>query len=139
MAVVPGWTVIRQGDQSADLVNGDENAGLFVDAGRANTSDIRQESTMAINQNIQSEGLTNVEQTPAQPQTVQGKNFQEILEVDYTADVQTDQGTMQVYGAWVTLYSASTRQAGFINLFAPSQDAFDASLQEAAAMMVSME
>jgi hypothetical protein len=139
MTVATGWTVDRQGDQSADLVNSDETAGLFVDAGRANTPNVKQESTIAINQNIDSAGLTNVQQTPADPTTVQGKNFQESLEVDYTADVQTDQGTMQVYGAWVTLYNGSTGAAAFFDFFAPSRAAFNASLQDAAAMMVSMQ
>jgi hypothetical protein len=139
MTVLPGWTVTRQGQQSADLFNGDRSAGLFVDAGRANTADIRQESTVLINQNIQSNGLTNVQQTPSQPQTLQGKNFQELLEVDYTADVQNNQGTMQIYGGWVTLYSASTGTSGLFNLFAASQAAFNASLKDAAQMMVSMD
>jgi hypothetical protein len=139
VTLAPGWTVTRQGDQSADLVNSDQTAGLFVDAGRANTPDIKQESTMMIKQNIDSAGLTNVQQTPTQPQTVQGKNFQEVLEVDYTADVQTDQGTMQVYGGWLTLYSASTGAAAFFDYFASSRAAFKASLMDAGQMMVSME
>jgi hypothetical protein len=92
-----------------------------------------------INQNIKSAGLTNVQQTPADPSAVQGKNFQESLEVDYTADVQTDQGTMEVYGAWVTLYNASTGAAALFDFFAGSQAAFKGSLQDAAAMMVSMQ
>jgi hypothetical protein len=139
ITVAPGWTVSRQGQQSADLFNGDQTAGLFVDAGRANTPDIRQESTMVINQNIQSAGLTNVQQTPSEPQTLQGKNFQEVLEVDYTADVQNNQGTMQIYGGWVTLYNASTGQSAFFDLFASSQAVFKASLHDAGAMLASME
>jgi hypothetical protein len=139
ITVAPGWTVNRQGQQSADLFNGDRSAGLFVDAGRADQPDIRQQSTALINQNIQSNGLTNVRQTPAQPQTLQGKNFQELLEVDYTADMQNDQGTMQIYGGWVTLYSASTGMAGLFHLVANSQSVFKASVQDAGQMLVSME
>jgi hypothetical protein len=60
-------------------------------------------------------------------------------EVDYTADVQNNQGTMQIYGGWVTLYSASTGTSGLFNLFAASQAAFNASLKDAAQMMVSMD
>ena len=48
---------------------------------------------------------------PVEP--VQGKNFQKMLEVDYTANVQTNQGTDQLYGGWVTFYNASTGMSGF--------------------------
>jgi hypothetical protein len=138
-SLAAGWTVTRQGQQSADLLNSKQSAGLFVDAGSANTSDIGQESTLLINQNIQSSGLTNVQQYPAQPQSLQGKNFQQLLEVDYTADIQTDQGTDQIYGGWVTLYNSTTGMSGLFNLYAGSHDAFKAALTDAANMMVSME
>ena len=137
--MAPGWTVTRQGQQSADLFNSNQSAALFVDAGGADTSDIGQESTLLINQNIQSSGLTNVQQHPAQPQPLQGKNFQQLLEVDYTANIQTNQGTDQIYGGWVTLYNSTTGASGFFNLYAGSQDAFKAALPDAASMMVSME
>jgi hypothetical protein len=139
MTVAPGWTVTHQGQQSADLYNRDQSAALFVIAGGADTPDIGQESTSLINQNIQSSGLTNVQQRPAPPQPLQGKNFQQLLEVDYTANVQTDQGTDQIYGGWVTLYNAKTGASGFFNLYAGSHDAFKAALPDAASMMVSME
>jgi hypothetical protein len=139
MTVAPGWTVTHQGQQSADLFNSDQSAALFVVAGGADASDIGQESTSLINQNIQSSGLTNVQQRPAQPQPLQGKNFQQLLEVDYTANIQTDQGTDQIYGGWVTLYNSITGASGFFNLYAGSHDAFKAALPDAASMMVSME
>lgn len=139
VTVASGWTVTNQGQQYAQLLNSDQTAGVFVDEGKANTSDIGQESTFLINQNIQNNGLTNVQQSPSQPQAVQGKNFQQILEVDYTANVQTNQGTGQIYGAWVTMYNSSTQMSGFFNLFAANQDAFQAALPGAASMMVSME
>jgi hypothetical protein len=139
MTVAPGWKVTRQSQQSADLINGSQSAGLFVNAGSANTSDIAQESTFLINHNIQSSGFTNVQQYPAQPQKLQGKNFQQLLEVDYTADVQTNQGTGQVYGGWVTLYNATTGMSSLFNFFAGSHDAFEAALTDGAQMMVSME
>ena len=139
MTVAPGWTVTHQGQQSADLFNRDQSAALFVVAGGADASDIVQESASLINQNIQSSGLTNVQQRPAQPQPLQGKNFQQLLEVDYTANIQTDQGTDQIYGGWVTLYNSITGASGFFNLYAGSHDAFTAALPDAASMMVSME
>jgi hypothetical protein len=139
MTVAPGWTVTHQGQQSADLFNSDQSAALFVVVGGADASDIVQESASLINQNIQSAGLTNVQQRPAQPQPLQGKNFQQLLEVDYTANIQTDQGTDQIYGGWVTLYNSTTGASGFFNLYAGSRNAFKAALPDAASMMVSME
>ena len=139
MTVAPGWTVTRQGQQSADLINSDQSAGLFVDAGSENTSDIRQESTFLINQNIQSSGLTNVKQTPAEPEPLQDKNFNQLFEVDYTANLQTNQGTDQIYGGWVTLYNTVTGVSGLFNLYAGSQATFKAALPDAAQMMLSMQ
>lgn len=139
MAVAPGWTVTRRGQQSADLINRDQTAGVFVNAGSENTSDIRQESTFLINHNIQSSGLTNVLQYPAQVQPLHGKNFNQLLEVDYTADVQTNQGTSQIYGGWVTLFNKGTGMSGLFHLYAESQPDFDAALSDATQMMVSME
>ncbi|MFZ0716566.1 zinc ribbon domain-containing protein [Mycobacterium sp.] len=139
MTVAPGWTVTDQGQQSADLLNRDQSAALFVVVGGVDTSDIGQESTSLINQNIQSSGLTNVKQRSAPPQPLQGNNFQQMLEVDYTANVQTAQGTDQIYGGWVTLYNSVTGGSGFFNIYAGSRDAFTAALPDAATMMVSME
>ena len=139
MAVAPGWTVTRQGQQSAELINSDQSAGLFVNAGTANTPDIGHESTFLIAHNIQSSGLTNVQQHPTQPQQLPGRNFKQLLEVDYTADIQTNQGTGQIYGGWVTLYNSTTGMSGLFNLYAVSLAAFKAALQDAAQMMVSME
>jgi hypothetical protein len=139
MTVAPGWTVTRQGQQSADLFNSNQSAALFVVVGGTDTSDIGHESASLINRNIKSSGLTNVQQHPTQPQPLQGKNFQQLIEVDYTANIQTDQGTDQIYGGWVTLYNSTTGGSGFFNLYAGSQDAFTAALPDAASMMVSME
>ena len=139
MTVAPGWTVTHQGQQSADLFNSDQSAALFVVVGGADASDIVQESASLINQNIQSAGLTNVQQRPAPPQPLQGKNFQQLLEVDYTANIQTDQGTDQIYGGWVTLYNSTTGGSGFFNIYAGSRATFEAALPDAANMMVSME
>jgi hypothetical protein len=139
MTAAPGWTVTRQGQQSADLINSDQSAALFVDAGSENTSDIRKESTFLINQNIQSSGLTNAKQTPAAPEPLQGKNFNQLFEVDYTANLQTNQGTDQIYGGWVTLYNTVTGVSGLFNLYAGSLATFKAALPDAAQMMLSMQ
>jgi hypothetical protein len=62
-----------------------------------------------------------------------------FCEVDYTADIQTNQCTGQIYGGWVTLYNYTTGMSGLFNLYALSLAAFKAALQDAAQMMVSME
>lgn len=139
MTVAPGWTVTDQREQSADLSNRDQSAALFVVVGGADASDLEQESTSLINQNIQSSGMTNVKRRSAPPQPLQGKNFQWLLEVDYTANIQTPQGTDQIYGGWVTLYNPATGGSGFFNLYAGSHDAFEAALPDAAGMFLSME
>ena len=139
ITVAPGWTITRQGQGSASLSNSDQTALLFATAGDADTPDIGQESSMLINQVIQGGGLTNVQQTLTPVESVQGKNFQKLLEVDYTANVQTNQGTDQLYGGWVTFYNASTGMSGFLDFYAPTQALFKAALPDAAQMMVSME
>ena len=139
VTMAPGWKITRQGQGSASLSNRDETAALFATAGNADTSDITQESSLLINQVIQGSGLTNVQETVTPVESVQGKNFQSILEVDYTANIQTNQGTDQLYGGWVTFFNAATGMSGFIDFYAPTQALFKTSLPDAAQMMVSME
>lgn len=139
MTVAPGWKITRQGQGSASLSNSDQTAALFAIAGNADASDITQESSLLINQVIQGGGLTNVQQTVTPVESVQGKNFQSILEVDYTANVQTNQGTDQLYGGWVTFFNAATGMSGFLDFYAPTQALFKAALPDAAQMMLSME
>jgi len=71
-------------------------------------------------------------------QTVQGNNFTQSLQVNYTVNRETDQGTMQLYGIWVTLFNASTQIAGFIDFRAISPDAFQAALPDAKSMLASI-
>lgn len=134
-----GWMVTRQGQGSASLSNSDQTAALFATAGKADTPDIGAESSILINQVIQGGGLTNVEQNPTPVEPVQGKNFQQLIEVDYTANIQTNQGTDQLYGGWVTFYNASTGMSGFMDFYAPTQALFKAALPDAAQMMLSIE
>ena len=112
---------------------------MFVNAGTANTPDIGQEATFLISHNVQSSGLTNVQQYPAAPQPLHGKNFQQLLEIDYTADIQTNQGTGEIYGGWVTMYNATTHMSSLFNLYAANSDEFKAVLPSAAQMMGSMD
>lgn len=140
LAPAPGWTVLNQGPQWVGLINGGHSAILYANVGKANTQSIEREASSLINQNVQDAGMTNVQETPsAQPQTLQGRNFQQLLEVDYTADVQTNQGTTQVWGGWVTLFNSATQTAAFLNFFSNNQQAFQAALADGGSMLASME
>jgi hypothetical protein len=135
----PGWTIVKQGRQYVYLVNPGQDAEVYASEGSSNAPDITQESAFIINNFVQSSGLTNVQQTSGPVTSIQGKNFQQLLEVDYTADQQTNQGTAELWGAWVTLYNPATKSSGSLDLWAFSPAAFKGALRDAAAMMVSME
>jgi hypothetical protein len=140
LTLAPGWTISNQGQSWANVFNNAENVGAYASTGRASTPDINQESALDINQAIQAVGLTNVQQTAGgQLQTLQGKNFQQLIEVDYTGNVQTNQGTQQEWGAWITLYNPTARTSGSFVFYAWSPDAFKAAIPDAGSMLVSME
>ena len=95
---------------------------------------------MLINQRHSSGGLTNVQQTPAVHRSVgAGQELQQLLEVDYTANVQTNQGTDQIYGGWVTLYNTANRRVGPLQSLRRESGTFKAALPDAAQMMLSMQ
>lgn len=140
VAPAQGWTILNRDRQWVDLINAGHDAIVYASVGKANTQDIVSEANTLINQNIRSGGLTNVQQnSSARPVPLQGKNFQQLIELDYTADAQTNQGTMQIWGGWIVLYNSSTEISAFYNYFANSQDTFKSSLPDAGSMLVSME
>jgi hypothetical protein len=135
----PGWTVTNQDQGWAVLANSDHSAVFGAGIRMADTPDINQEATASINAYIQSGGITNVQQNRVgQAQTVQGKNFQQALQVNFTGNVQTNQGTSQLYGQWVELFNPSTRIAGFATLQATSADALQAAVPDGGSMLASM-
>jgi hypothetical protein len=139
LTVAPGWTIDSQNQGSVLLFNGNQSAGMYAAAGNANTSNIDREATLLINQQIKGVGLSDVQTDPqAQSQSVQGNNFQQLLPVNYTANLQTNQGTVQLYGIWVTLFNPSTHTSGFIDFFAGSSNAFQAASPDAEHMVGSM-
>ena len=112
---------------------------MDVSAGTTNTHDINQESAMLIGQDIKARGLSNVKQQPeVQVQTFQAKNFQQSLPINYTADVHTGHGTFPAFGTWIELFNPSAQRAAFIDFYALSGDAFQASLPDAQSMIASM-
>jgi hypothetical protein len=107
--------------------------------GTANSSDINQESAFLINKVSQAAGMTNVQQVPAGPvKTVQGKNFQQMYGVVYTASMQTNQGTTQVSGLWITLFNSASHIIGFVDVNAATNDALIMALPDAKTMVTSM-
>ena len=139
VTLAPGWTVTNRGEGFANLYSNDKNAGAYVAQGPASAPDINGESTANINGAVEGNGITNVQQIQGGAvQAVQGRNFQQTLEVDYTGNVQTNQGTGQVYGAWVTLFNPSTQNAGLFSIYSWTPDGFKAALPDTVSMLASM-
>lgn len=123
LAVAPGWSITNQSQNEVALLKDDKTAGMFATSGKANTSSIEQEASFLISEDVKASGYTNVQQdSTAQVQQVQGKNFNQALVIGYVANVQNSQGTMQIYGVWVTLFNASAQQGAFIDFYSNSQD-----------------
>lgn len=139
LTLASGWTIANRGPHYANLDRGNQKVGMDVSAGTANTRDINQEAAMLIGQDIKARGLINVKQQPqVQVQTLQAKNFQQSLPINYTADVQMGQGTAPAFGTWIELFNPSAQRAAFIDFYAISGDAFQASLPDAQSMIASM-
>jgi hypothetical protein len=134
-----GWTVANQGPGYVNLLNSGKNVQVFAVAGSTNAPDINHEATADISGDINGNGLTNVQQdSVGQVQTVQGNNYQQLLEFAYTANAQSDQGAMQLFGFWVVLFNSSTQTAGFINFFSPDPDALNTATPDFKNMVLSM-
>jgi hypothetical protein len=140
LTLASGWTIANQGPHYANLVKGGgQSGGMDVSAGTANTGDINQESAMLIGQDIKARGLSNVKRQPqVQVQTVQAKNFQQSLPINYTADVHMPRGTFPAFGTWIEMFNPSAQRAAFIDFYAISGEAFQASLPDAQSMIASM-
>jgi hypothetical protein len=63
---------------------------------------------------------------------------QQLLEFAYTANAQSDQGAMQLFGFWVVPFNCSTQTAGFINFFSPDPDALNTATPDFKNMVLSM-
>ena len=139
LTLAPGWTIQNQYQRSANLVKGHQSVGMDASAGTASTPDITQEATLLISQDIKARGLTNVQQEPqVQAQAVQGDNFQQALPINYTANVQINQGTFPMYGTWIQLFNPGAGRAAFLDFYAISADAYQAALPDVKSMIASM-
>ncbi len=138
LTVAPGWTIAQSSQTRVWLANSDNSARMEADSGKPPMPDITEEAGFMAGQDATLSGLTNVVQEPQGVQTVRGNHFTQSLQVNYTANLQTNQGTMQLYGIWVTLFNASTQIFGFIDFRAGSTDAFMAALPDAKSMIASM-
>lgn len=128
MTIASGWNVTDKGQGYVNVLNGDKTAALFASAGNANTADIGKEATFLIQAEIKGVGLTNVQQDQqAQVQDVaQGSHYLQSLTVQYTGNLQTNQGTAQAYGVWVILFNQTTKKSAFLDAYAFSSDAINA-------------
>jgi hypothetical protein len=138
VAVPPGWTISSSGATWVLLRNADQTAEMAASSGHANTPNISDESAFFMNQIISESGLTNVIQAAQPVQAVQGNHFNEALQVNFTADEQTNQGTQQVWGFSIALYNTSAQNSGVFWLAANSPDALQAATPDAEAMLGSM-
>jgi hypothetical protein len=138
LTVAPGWTIVQSSQTWVLLANSDNSALMEADSGKSAMPDITEEAGFMAGQDTLRSGLTNVVEEPQGVQAVQGTHFTQSLQVNYTANRQTHQGTMQLYGIWVTLLNASTQKTGFIDFRAISPDAFQAALPDAKSMLASM-
>jgi hypothetical protein len=136
----PGWTIFKQDQGSVGLFNSDKSVIVVAAADAADEPNINQEATASFSAFTQGAGMTNVQQdTSAQAQTIQGNNFQQLLPIAYTGNIQNNQGTEQVEGVWVILFNASTQTLGLLNATSPSDNALGAAAPDFKAMLQSME
>ena len=118
ITIAPGWTITQQGTGAVDLLNSDKSVAMFAVAGDADTADINSEAALLIKDEIKAVGLTDARQDPqATVLPVKSQNFLQSLPIEYTANLQTNQGTAQVYGVWLTLFNQSTKKAAFFDTF----------------------
>jgi hypothetical protein len=136
----PNWTVGNQDQGSVLLTNSDKSVVVSAVAAGADEPDINQEATAGLSAFIKGAGMTNVQQdSSAQVQTIQGKNYQQLLPIAYTANIQNNQGTVEVEGVWMTLFNSSTQTTGFLDALSPSDDALQAAVPDIKSMLQSME
>jgi hypothetical protein len=135
-----GWTIAKQDQGYVILANSDNSVRLFATAGQETGPNINAEATADISAAIQAGGMTNVQQTPAGPVvTIQGNNFQQKYVVTYTGNIQTNQGTEEIEGVWVTLFNSATKTSGFLDIYSPSDQAIGAATNDFVSMLQSMQ
>jgi len=136
----PGWTIDNQDQGTVALSKRDQGVIVAAGAAAADEPDVNQEAAASFSAYIKGAGMTNVQQDTSAPvQTIQGKNFQQLLPIVYTGNIQTNQGTAQVEGLWLTLFNSSTQTAAFFDVLSGSDDALGATAGDTKAMLQSME
>jgi hypothetical protein len=137
VTVAPGWTIYKQWDTGLWASDNANTAQMEVFSGQAHAPDINGDMAWGINDDINDEPLTNVNQSPDPDgvQSVQGRNFTQELLVGYTADQQSDQGTSQFTGVWIELFNPSTRLYAFINLRAKNSGDLQQAIPDAKNMI----
>jgi hypothetical protein len=138
--IAPGWTINKSWNTGVWAENSGNTAQVGISSGKPHAPDINGDMSWLINADTTALGYTNVVQGPDPDgaQAVQGKNFTQSLVVGYTADYQSNQGTIHYQGIWVDLFNRSTQLSACINLRANSPDALRAAVPAAKGMIGSM-
>lgn len=135
----PGWQVAKQQDAMVLLYNSDQSVAMVAGANPADAPTIDQEAAYASRALFESNGMTNVQQEPSGPvTTLQGQNFQQLYMVYYTANLQTNQGSGQVYGVFGILFNPSAHTMGVIDAFSADNSELEASATDIGHMIGSM-
>jgi len=139
LTVASGWTITKSWDTGIWAHNGGNTAQIGISTGKPHAPDITGEMAWLINADTTVLGYTNVVRDPYPDgaQAVHGKNFTQAFLVGYTADYQSDQGTINYQGFWVVLFNLSTQLSACINLRAGA-GTLDAAMPAAHDMIGSM-
>lgn len=139
LTVAPGWTIDCMGLTWVCAGKSGSSALIEFSSGTPHATDIVDDAAAGVNMTINVNGLTNVMQEPQGGiTTVQGKNFTQLLQINYTANRQTNQGTREQYGVWIDLFNPSTQIAGFINLGAANANDVQTAVSDANRMIASI-
>jgi hypothetical protein len=136
--VAPGWSISQSWSTGVWANDSANSASIELTSGHANGQDINSDMAYMVASSAQP--LTNVSESrdPDGVQSVQGSNFTQESLVGYTADLQTNQGTVQLTGVWVDLFNPATLLDAFIDLRAANNGDLQQAIPDAKNMISSM-
>jgi hypothetical protein len=140
VTVAPGWSISQSWSTGVWANDSANSASIELTSGHGHAPDISTDLAWMINNDINVNVLTNVDQSPDPDgvQSVQGSNFTQESLVGYTADMQTNQGTVQLTGVWVELFNPATQNNAFIDLRAANNGDLQQAIPDAKNMISSM-
>ena len=140
IAVTPaeGWTVGDQGEGVVVIDKDDGTASMFIVVGVVESTDTEAVLLADIEGFTGEFGFENVKITKTEVKPVDSKNFQEAAMCGFTADIETQQGSLSVIGMFLELMNTSDGMAAFVMFLAQDEKAFDAAADDADSMIGSM-